>query len=146
MPTAGRLAGAIIFMVFGWYLATLAAQFFPNERPPGYWFPMMATVSCAVGWKFCGARVGKGYTAAIGLGITTSLCIAFWAIFFVALQRMISNSMDLDYRGVMDAILNTFVLMYEFAETLYNVPLIITALIGGVICAWMTEFIGRRMP
>ena len=146
MPTAGRLAGAIIFMTFGWYLASLCVQFFPNERAPGYWYPLVAAVGCAIGWQFTGGRLGRGYVAAIGLGITSSLCIAFWVIFGVALERMIQNALDLEYGGVMVAITNVFVLMIEFAEELYNIPLIITLFVGGIICAWMAEFVDKRLP
>ncbi|WP_375254992.1 TrgA family protein [Yoonia sp.] len=146
MPTAARLAGAIVFAVLGLYLALLSTNLFPNERAPDYWYPLLVGVGVAVGWKFCGGRAGKGYSASFGLGITTSLCIAFWVAFLVGMERMISNALDMEYGGVMNAIMNVFVEMSLFAEDMFDITLLINLFVGGIIGAFLVEIVARRLP
>lgn len=146
MPTAGRLAGAIIFALFGWYMAGISIPFFPNEIAPDFWIPTAAFISFFLGWRICGTRAGRGYNPAIGIGLTTSAAMAFCLIFALAFVRMIDNAMRLRYNGPMDAVVNIFVEMLEHGKYFGDVTLIVTLLAGGVICAWITEFFGKRYP
>jgi hypothetical protein len=52
--------------------------------------------------------------------------------------------MRLRYNGPMDAVVNIFVEMLEYGTYFYDLQLIATLLIGGVVCAWVTEFFGQR--
>ncbi|MFT7108228.1 MAG: hypothetical protein ACJAVT_002763 [Yoonia sp.] len=144
MPTAGRLAGAIIFALFGWYMAEISARFFPDEIAPDFWIPGAAIISLLIGWRVCGIRAGRGYNPAVGIGLTASAAMAFCLIFALAFMRMIDNAMRLRYNGPMDAVVNIFVEMLEYGTYFYDLQLIATLLIGGVVCAWVTEFFGQR--
>ena len=147
MPTAGRLAGAVIFGLFGWYLAGLTIPFFPESNAPDYWLPVVSAISLIVGWRVCGSRAGQGYNPAIGIGLTCSAAITFCAIFVVAFNEMISNALRNRYNGgTMEAVIDVFNQMIEFAIMFADVTLIATVLIGGVVCAWVTEFFGQRFP
>ena len=146
MPTAARLAGAIVFAVFGLYIALLSTGVFPNERAPTYWYPLLAFVGLVVGWRFCGGRAGKGYVASVSLGITTTLCFVFWVAFLVGMVRMIEKAMDMEYNGPVAAIMNVFVEMSAFAEDMYDVNLIINLVVGGIIGAFLVEIVARRLP
>ncbi len=77
MPTAGRLAGAIIFGLFGWYMAGLTIPFFPESNAPDFWLPASAVVSLIIGWRICGKSAGKGYNLAIATGLTCAGAMAF---------------------------------------------------------------------
>ena len=147
MPTAGRLAGAVIFGLFGWYLAGLTIPFFPEENAPTYWLPVVSLISLIVGWKVCGSRAGQGYNPAIGIGLTCGFAIAFCSIFAIAFNQMISNALANRYKdGTMEAVVDVFSQMIEFGLLFADVTLIATVLIGGVVCAWATEFFGQRFP
>lgn len=146
MPTAGRLAGAVIFALFGWYLATITVGFFPEARPPSFWMPLTAGLGIYLGWQVCGKRAGRGYNAATGVGLTVGAALAFCAIFALAFVQMVRNSMRLRYDGPMEAVVDVFRLMIETGESFYDIPLIVTVLVGGMICAWITEFFGQRLP
>lgn len=146
MPTAGRLAGAIIFALFGWYLGGISVPFFPEANAPTYWLPASAFISLMIGWKICGARAGHGYNPAMGVGLTCSFAIAFSLLFLVSFNQMISNAMRLRYDGPMEAIVDIFNLMIEFGLYFYDFTLITTLVVGGVVCAWFTEFFGQRYP
>jgi hypothetical protein len=146
MPTAGRLAGAIIFGLFGWYFAGLTIPFFPESNAPDYWLPASAALSLFVGWRICGTRAGQGYNPAIGSGLTTAFAIGFCMIFMLGFNQMISNSLRLRYDGPMEAIVDVFSQMLEFSLLFYDVTLIVTLFVGGVVCAWVTEYFGQRFP
>ncbi len=146
MPTAGRLAGAITFGLFGWYLATITVGVFPESRPPGYWFPLCTLVALVLGWRFCGGRAGRGFNAATSIGLTTGVAIAFWVIFALAFDQMIENGMRLRYGGPMEAAVDTFGLMADWAVAFYAIPLVATLLIGSLVCAYITEVFARKYP
>ncbi len=144
MPTAGRLAGAIIFALFGWYMAGITIPFFPNEISPDYWLPAASFISLLIGWRICGIHAGLGYVPAIGSGLTAGVAMAFCLIFLLAGNKMIDNAMRLRYDGVMDAVVNVFSEMLEFGAYFYDGVLIATLLIGAVVCAWITEYFGKN--
>ena len=145
MPTAGRLAGAIVFGLFGWYLAGLTIPFFPEENAPTFWLPVVSLIGIVIGWKICGSRAGRGYNPAIGIGLTCGFAIGFVAIFAISFNQMISNALRNRYRdGTMEAVVDIFNQMIEYAILFADVTLIVTALVGGVIGAWITEYFGQN--
>lgn len=146
MPTAGRLAGAVVFALFGWYMAGITIPFFPESNAPDYWLPAAAFVSLIIGWRICGRAAGQGFNSAVASGITCAGTMAFILIFVLAFNQMISNAMRLRYDGPMDAVANVFALMMEFGEYFYDWGLIATLFIGGVVCALITEYFGKRFP
>ena len=146
MPTAGRLAGAIIFALFGWYLAGFTVPYFPESNAPASWIPVGAGLGLFIGWKVCGSRAGRGYNPAIGVGLTCSFLLGFCMLFWVAFVQMMSNASRLLYNGAMEALLDVFNQVIEYSIDFYDVPLLATLLIGGVVCAWMTEYFGQRFP
>lgn len=146
MPTAGRLTGAILFGLLGWTLATLAVPFFPEARPPGFWFPVSILLGVVIGWRLCGARAGRGFSAATGVGLTSGPLLAFCMIFTLAFEQMILNATRMRYDGPTEAVIDTFALIAERALSFYDVNLIATMIIGGLVITWVTEIVGRRLP
>ncbi|MEM8536756.1 MAG: TrgA family protein [Pseudomonadota bacterium] len=146
MPTAGRLAAAVVFGLFGWYVAGLSVQFFPEARAPTFWVPVGAAVGLFVGWSTCGSRLGRGYNPAIGLGLTCGFALGVLMLFVVSFDEMIQNAMRLNYDGPMEAVTDVFGQMLEFAVMFYDWELIVTLLAGGVVCTFFAEFFARRFP
>ncbi|MGJ8623718.1 MAG: TrgA family protein [Yoonia sp.] len=146
MPTAGRLAGALIYGLFCWIMAIEASPFFPQESPPSFFLPLCIIIGIILGWRICGARAGHGYHPAIGIGLTTAFAIGFWIIFAMAFQQMIANTMEMKYRGPMDSVIGVFYEMYNFGSMVFDIPLLVKLFGGGVLCAWFTEFFARRYP
>ncbi len=146
MPTAGRLAGAILFGLFGWYMATLCVRFFPQEVAPDFFLPSFVAIGLIVGWRICGKRAGHGYNPAIGIGLTTSFAMGFWVLFVLGFAQMLENAFDMKYRGPMDSVVGVFAEMVNYGTMMFDIPLIVTLFAGGVICAWITEVFGQRLP
>ena len=136
----------MIFGIFGWYMAVIAIPFFPLENAPNNWIEACALGSVIIGWRVCGPRAGRGYVQAIGVGLTTSAVIGVVALFGLAFNQMVINSMRLRYNGVMEGLVDVFQLMLEFSEYFYDIPLLLTLAIGGIISAWVTEHFAQRYP
>jgi hypothetical protein len=144
MPTAGRLAGAVIFALFGWYLGGIMSPFFPNERPPDYIIQLCALVGLFIGWKVCGSRAGQGYRLAVSNGLTSTGAFAFVVLGALAFNEMLNNAMRNRYDGPMDAIVGMFGLMLEQGQRFLDIPFLTTVVVGGIICAFIAEFFGKR--
>ncbi len=146
MPTAGRLAGAIMFALYGWYVAGYSVRFFPEENAPDLLIPVATFVGLLIGWMIVGSRAGRGYNPAIGIGLTAASAYSFWVIFLLSFQAMMKNAMRRLYDGPMEALADTFDIMLEQAKDFLDIGLIITVFVGGIICAWVTEYFGKRYP
>jgi hypothetical protein len=146
MPTAGRLAGAVLFGLFGWYLATITVPAFPEARPPEFWFPVSILFGVVIGWRLCGARAGHGLSRSTGIGLTMGPLLAFCMLFALAFEQMVRNGMRLRYSGPTEAIIDTFALLAQRAIDFYSSDLVLTVIAGGLVCAWITEIVARRLP
>lgn len=146
MPTGGRLVGAICFAALGAYLALLAIPFFEDGQVPSFWWPLCILAGVWSGWVVVGKRVGQGYSAAIGNGLTGTATLIFWIIFVISFVDMIEKSFRRSYDDPLEAIVNVFELGIEHALRLGQMDVIVAALVGGVIGGIVTEFFGRRLP
>ncbi|WP_411891990.1 TrgA family protein [Yoonia sp. SDW83-1] len=146
MPTAGRLAAALAFFIYGWYIALQATPFFPEGNLPGYAVPLSIGVSILVGWMVVGSRAGRGYIAAIGNGLTGAAAYTLWMVFLISFYDMIRKSLRRLYDGPMDAIVDVFALMVDLGQDFYDINLIINVVVGGIICALISEYFAKRYP
>ncbi len=146
MPTAGRLAGALAFLIYGWYIGIALGPFFPEGNPPDFIIPMSIIVGILCGWMIVGTRADKGYVAAVGHGLTGAFAFIFWIIFLVSFYNMIRKSLRRLYDGPMDAVVDVFALMVKFGNDLLDVNLIIAVASGGIICAFLAEYFAKRYP
>lgn len=146
MPTAAKLAGALACGLWGWYVAVLATPFFFDGVPPISFLPASILIGLYLGWAYVGRRVGQGYIRAIGHGITAAVAFAFLSLFVVSFSIMITRAMRLQYDGPMDGLVSVFGIMISESPRFVDINLILTILLGAVICAWIAEFIGKRYP
>ena len=146
MPTAGRLAGAVFFALFGWYIAGISVPYFPESNAPGYLIPVCALLGIFFGWKVCGANAGKGYNAAVGQGLTMAFLFSFSILFIMGFVQMIKQAMRMVYHGPVDAFMASFLETFEVALLFYDFKMIASVLIGAVLCACATEYFASRYP
>jgi hypothetical protein len=99
-----------------------------------------------IGWRVCGARAGHSFSNSTGIGLTTGPLLAFCMVFSLAFEQMVRNGMRLRYDGPTEAIIDTFALLAEKSVDLYSSSLVITIVVGGLVCAWITEIVARRLP
>ncbi|WP_342075666.1 TrgA family protein [Yoonia sp. SS1-5] len=146
MPTAGRLAAALTFFIYGWYVGIIAGPFFPEGNPPNYVIPLSIGLAILVGWTVVGGRLGNGYFGALGHGLTGAFAYGFWTIFIISFINMIRKSLRRLYDGPMDAVVDVFDLMMRAARDFFDINLILTVTLGGMLCACIGEYFARRYP
>lgn len=144
MPTAGRLAGAIAFAAFGYYLYTLLSPLFEEGQEPQYFLKLCVGVGVWAGWVICGKRASDGYKAGIGTGFTAVAAMAFWIVFLMSFADMIKKSMRKLYDGPMEALVDVFSLMLDAGAVFATADVGIALAIGGFVCGFFTSFIGKR--
>lgn len=144
MPTAGRLAGAVIFALFGWYLSGIAAPFFPEARAPSFFLPLCAGIGLFIGWVVCGSRAGFGYRSALSNGLTSTGAFAFCVLGALSFNAMINNALRNRYDGPMDAAVGMFEQMLEVGLQFFDIPFLTTLVVGGIVCALITEYFGKN--
>lgn len=144
MPTAGRLAGAIVFALFGWYLGGIMGPFFPEDRPPRYLLPMCSAFGLFIGWTVCGSRAGKGYRQAVSNGLTTMGAFVFLVLGALGFNAMLNNALRNRYDGPMDAVVGMFELILEQALFFVDIPFLATLVVGGIVCAMIVEYFGKN--
>lgn len=146
MPTAGRLAGALAYAIYGWYVGAALVPFFPEANPPDFLFPLTIGLGVVCGWVVVGSRSGKGYYSAIGHGLTGAFAFTFWLLFLLAFHTMIRKALRRFYDGPMDAVVGIFGQMIDMGQDFAQPNLIASLAIGGVIGAWVAEYYAQRYP
>lgn len=144
MYTAARLVAAVLFCILGYFSATLVTDTFADGIQHTWFEPSIAAIGLWQGWMVMGRIAGRGYSAAVGNGLRTSVQIAFFGLVLYALREMFLRSADLRYndfgRAVMDA-------MNLFIEYLYDFAAITDAwailLAGGAVIGMATEAASR---
>ncbi len=146
MPTAARLAAAVSFAIFGWYMAEVVTPFYPQENPPSFLIALTIALGVLCGWTVYGNRAGRGYIASIGTGLTAAIIFGFWTLLFVGFYEMIDRSLRRFYDGPMEALVEMFGLMADIGWTLAESPVVISLLVGGIIAALFAEYFAKRYP
>ncbi|TMV74069.1 TrgA family protein [Thioclava sp. BHET1] len=144
MPTAARLISAIGFAAMGFYLAQVMPSYLPEADGYRYFAAICAAIGLVCGWMVTGTLAGKGYTAAIGSGIRTSVTAAVLAIVIFALYLMVMRALHHNYRGPTEALEGVVKISVDFAGVFHHVEMLEILLGGGVVIAWVTEWVSRR--
>lgn len=74
LPAAGFAATALVASVF-------VQGLMPEETVFGLFLPVNIGLGAVLGFVFLGSRVGQGYGAALGVGVTAAALLLFWAVF-----------------------------------------------------------------
>ena len=146
MPTGGKLAGAILFGLFGWYLAGVMGPLFPESKPPDYLIPLGAALGVVLGWRMCGKRAGRGYQNVPAIGLTFAAAQVFWTCFIIGVVEMLDNAMRGRFDGPTEAALSVFNELVGVAVYFADVNFLTTLVIGALIAALVTEYAGQRFP
>lgn len=146
MPTASKLAAALLFAVLGWITADLVKPLLEEGTPVGLFSPVAAGFGLLVGWVFVGRRIGSGQGGSVGIGLTGSVLLVFWVVLTFSGYEMTIRSMRLSYDGPIEALQGMFEQAVEYLW-MAAVPNVIGALvIGGIVAGWLTGAVARRWP
>lgn len=144
MPTAGKLIGAIAFAALAWFVSDLIKPLLPEGSQVGLFSPLNAFFGLLMGWRIMGRGAGRGYLSATGFGLTTMVAIVFWSLLLWGGYEMTRRAMRLYYDGPMEALQDMAGIMAEYALVALDPQVIGAALVGAILCAFLTEFFARR--
>ena len=144
MPTAGKLAGAILFFGVGWLAAVFVLDTFPPEMPATYFPLSIALIGAWQGWMVCGPRAGQGLRVGLGNGVRCAVQVAVFGLLLFSLRTMFMRSARLQYDGPGEAVIATLELVIEYGLQSATLPVWGTLLLGGAVAGALTDAVGRR--
>ncbi|KZY42167.1 hypothetical protein A3731_11520 [Roseovarius sp. HI0049] len=145
MPTVGKLISAIGLAALGWQATQTVKAIWPIEESFGHFSLFTALLGLLVGWWVMGRRIGRGYMAALGAGLTGLGAYLFWEFLLLSFYEMIQRSLNLRYDGPVEAITGMFEIAFEYAQNIYYWPLIGFLVVGAMVVALVAEFVTRRI-
>ena len=144
MPTAAKLVAALCVVAVAWIGATYFIPALPESTPVGLLRESAALIGFLCGWLILGRSSGRGYSATMGTGISTTVATAFWLLLIWSGYEMIVRSTKMMYDGPMDAVLGMFDLMVWYGGMMLTPEVLGTLVIGGVLAGLATEWASRR--
>lgn len=144
MPTVGKLISAIGLAALGWQATQTVKAIWPYEQDYGYFSVFTALLGVVIGWWVMGKRIGRGYMAALGAGLTGMAAFVFWEFLLLSFYEMIQRSLDLRYKGPVEAIMGMVDIAFEYAQNVYYWPLIGMLAGGAMVIGLVAELFTRR--
>lgn len=144
MPTAAKLVAAVAFAALAFLASEVYKLGVPERTVWGLFGPICAAIGGLCGWFIMGRLAGRGYGAAMGSGLRTTLTFVFWILLAFSTYQMILRSMNLRYGGPMEAIVGTFDLLIEYGQSMATGLMALTLVTGGLVAGAVVEWAGRR--
>lgn len=144
MPTAAKLAAAILFAALAWWASVLTKPLFPEGTELG-WFPLYnALIGAFIGWRVAGARARTTWPNAVAYGLTTAAEMVAVALLLYSTLRMIRQSFGMVYEGPIEALADVARIMVENLRFVVAPEILVTLVVGGILAGLATEWVGRN--
>lgn len=144
MPTASKLVAAVLTAALGYYVADLIVAHLPEQDRDNWMRVVSALLGVVVGWKFLGSRMGDGYRAAIGLGLSTSLVLFLVGMVTFSGYEMLIRSLRKSYHGPFEALQGMMAIAIENLEYVQFADVVMGFVLGGIVVGVITEMAARR--
>ena len=144
MPTAGKLAGALIFAVLAYILAATYRLDYPRDTMPGGYYGIAMLIGLAVGWRVMGPRSQGRLIETANAGLLTAVITVLVTLLFFATREMLRRSLNELYSGPTEAVIGIFAIAAEYVTYMASLQFLGTLLVGGLICGALAGLVGRR--
>ena len=144
MPTFSKLIAAVAFASVAFFAAQAYIPTQPDGTQFGQFLPISAFIGAVCGWMVMGAQTGRGYQAAVGGGVKTSVVVVVWALIVFCIVLMVRKAFKRRYDSPMEAIVDIFALALEQLQYMLDGPFLATLLIGGALGGLVSEWARRR--
>lgn len=144
MPTAARMAGAVVFGILAWFVSELVKPLMEEGTSFGLFSQYNAIIGILCGWVIMGPRASGGNKEAIGGGLTTSIALMFWGLVIYSIVEMITLSMRMHYDGPVEAVVGIFQLAIEYGVMIATPEVIGTMIVGGMLGGMLCGWVARR--
>ncbi|WP_149140799.1 TrgA family protein [Gemmobacter caeruleus] len=146
MPTAGKLAGAILFAVLAYVLAVNYRAELPLDYVPNAFYIWCVVIGLLCGWRVMGTRAGLPAREAPSSGILTVVITVLVAVLFFSTQEMLRRSANKLYKGPLEAVVGIFEIAAHYIGMMATPAFFGTMMLGGVACGMLAGMVGRRWP
>lgn len=144
MPTAAKLAAALVFAALMWVLADIFVPGLEGAPNVGFLREICAAVGAVCGWQVMGRLVGPGMAAAAGSGLRTAVTAAVLCFLGFSTYEMVRQSTRMVYDGPMEAILGVFEIAVEYFAVAATPGFLGTLVVGGIAAGLFSEWVHRR--
>lgn len=144
MPTAAKLAAAILFGALAWYVSELIKPLFPEGTDLGRFAEFNAVIGAVIGWRVAGGRARTTWPNAIGYGVTAALSMLLTALFVHSFVIMLSQSFRKVYEGPLEALVDVVRLMVDNFQMVATPAVMVALLVGGILGGLVTEWVARN--
>jgi hypothetical protein len=144
MPTISRLIAAVIFAATSFFAGEAFKLGMPEGVQYGQYSLMNVAIGLCCGWIVMGGLTGRGYRAAAGYGIRTSVTITAWALLVFCIVLMVRKAFKKRYDSPMEAITDIFALALEHGAIALTPEVIVTLAVGGVLGGLSAEWAKQR--
>ncbi|WP_022704201.1 TrgA family protein [Pseudorhodobacter ferrugineus] len=147
MPTMSKLVAGVFFGALAYFTAVAFHVAMPEGTQFGQFDLIAAAIGLICGWRVMGRAVGKGYKAAAGSGVKTSISFTAWVLLVTSVVLMIRKAFRQRYDSPLEAIVDVFALAMEnFLRIVYPpVPEVLVYLFaGGVLGGLLTEWVKKQ--
>ena len=144
MPTAGRTTAAAAFAALAAAITVTAMPLLPQGLHAPNLPLWNAIVGAVCGYRIAGTRSGDGPAGAVARGLTAGAATAVAALFVHSGARMIELSMRHRYRGLLEAVGDTFQMMATYGAAIADPRLVGAALAGSAAAGLLADAMQRR--
>lgn len=144
MPTAAKLAAAILFGALAWWVSEMIKPLFPEGTDLGRFAEYNAALGAVIGWRVAGSRARTTWPNAVAYGITAALGTVLLGLLVYSTSRMLRQSVRKVYEGPMEALADVVRIMLENFQLVARPEIVTTLLVGGVLAGLMTEWVARN--
>jgi hypothetical protein len=146
MPTAGKLAGAVVFAVVAWVVTELYARAIPPDQALGDYRSIAAFIGLVCGWRIMGPQADRALMVTLSAGLQTSLMTVVFSLLALSIYQMVIKSLRMLYDGPVAAVVGIFEMAVEYGLVLINGPVLLAIVLGGFIGGWISGIVGRNYP
>lgn len=144
MPTAAKLAAAILFGALAWWVSEQIKPLFPEGTDLGRFSEYNAALGAVIGWHVAGGRARTTWPNAVAYGLTAALATVLLGLLLYSGSRMLSQSVRKVYEGPMEAMVDVVRIMLENSQRIATPEILATLAVGGVVGGLLTEWVARN--
>lgn len=144
MPTAAKLAAAILFGALAWWVSELIRPLFPEGTDLGRFAEYNAALGAVIGWFVAGGRARTTWPNAVAYGLTAAVATVFLGLLIYSMLRMLRQSVRKVYEGPVEALVDVVRIMLENVQFVTTPEVLATLAFGGVLSGLLTEWVARN--
>ena len=143
MPTASKLVAALLMALLAWIVSDMIKPLMDEGTDFGKFNIINAGIGFFTGWMVIGRRTGRGWSAAIGVGLTAVVVLVFWGLFLQSVHEMYLDSLKRRFGDPMEAFIAIFDIMWEYVRIIATRQIVTVLAVAGVAIGLLAEWAAK---